>query len=291
MSMSSLQQLARLSYRHPRYVQHLIEKKIDLHRRYRWMRQHPDPREAVPPPLVYRLVLTYKCNLRCVMCYEWGDVGWCKEEPRKDVNQEIAWLWLAGLFDSLDKRRPSFILIGGEPLLYSHFRELAAQLKAHHCFATVCTNGLLLHRFLDVIEENPYLTFLISLDGREAENDALRGAGVYRRVLANIERLQALHRPPYIGISFTVRPENLAVMYDFCREMEALKVDWVLLNANWFLSEEQGWAYERFMETHFHIRPSAHLGYVAPYPLDGASTNGNCGGFATSAGLYRSRPT
>ncbi len=69
---------------------------------------------------------------------------------------------------------------------------------------------MLLDRQLDVLADNPYATFLISLDGLPEQNDRLRGQGVYQKVIENIRLLKRLRRPPYIGIQFTIRPETSA---------------------------------------------------------------------------------
>ena len=255
-------------YKHPLYMEHLIVNKFSSLVRYRWAERHTEKDGQVGPPLGYKLVLTYKCNLRCIMCYEWGEVGWCHEEPKPAIAKELGWEVIQKLFAQMGHTRPYFILIGGEPLLYSRFGDLAHALKEPRCFAITCTNGLTLDRFTDVIADNPYLTFLISLDGLERENDQLRGRGVYRKVTENIARLKALRRPPYIGIAFTIRPENVGGMYSFCKEMVRRGVDWILLNPCWFVSEEQARAYERFMAKHFHIIPKTHRGYLMPYDLD-----------------------
>jgi radical SAM protein with 4Fe4S-binding SPASM domain len=249
-------------------MQHLIVKKFTSLARYRWAERHPERDDHVPPPLGFKLVLTYKCNLRCIMCYEWGDVGWCHEQPKPVVARELEWGVIQKLFAEVGHRRPYFILHGGEPLLYSHFRELAALLHEQRCFSISCTNGILLDRYLEVIADNPYLTFLVSLDGPEVENDHLRGHGVYRKVTDNIRRLKALGRPPYVGVQFTIRPENVGVMHAFCQEMVALGVDWILLNPCWFVSAEQARAYEQFMLRHFNFMPHTHLGYLMPYELN-----------------------
>ena len=51
--------------------------------RYRWAERNAARDDRVPAPLGYKIVLTYKCNLRCIMCYEWGEVGWCHEAPKR----------------------------------------------------------------------------------------------------------------------------------------------------------------------------------------------------------------
>ena len=268
MALPSARGVLNTTIRHPLYMQHLIVSKFTALTRYRWAERNVDKDHRVPPPLGYKLVLTYKCNLRCIMCYEWGEVGWCHEEPKSTMAAELDWGVIQKIFAGVGYMRPYFILIGGEPLLYSRFSDLAGLLRERRCFAIVCTNGLLLDHFENALTDNPSLSFFVSLDGREEQNDALRGRGVYRKVTRNIERLKALRRPPYIGIEFTIRPENVATMYDFCKDMVMRGVDWVLLNPCWFVSEEQAREYERFMQKHFNILPKTHLGYLMPYELD-----------------------
>jgi radical SAM protein with 4Fe4S-binding SPASM domain len=268
MSRPSVSGFIRSVYRHPLYMQHLIVNKFKSLSRYRWAERHPERDDKVPAPLGYKVVLTYKCNLRCIMCYEWGDVGWCHDQPKAAMNKELDWVVIEKLFANAGRDHPYFILIGGEPLLYSRFGDVARLLKQRCCFAITCTNGILIDRHESALEDNPYLTFLISLDGPEKENDILRGNGVYKKVVRNIRFLKSRRRPPYIGMEFTIRPENVAVMYDFCQEMVDLGVDWILLNPCWFVSENQARAYERFMQEHFHLTPKTHLGYLMPYELD-----------------------
>ena len=154
--------LIKACYKHPLYMEHLIVSKVRSIARYRWAERHPEKDGCVPPPLGYKLVLTYKCNLRCIMCYEWGEVGWCHDQPRETMAKELDWAIISKLFAEVGHTRPYFILIGGEPLLYSRFNELARLVRDHRCFAIVCTNGLLLGNYVQTIAENPYLTFLIS---------------------------------------------------------------------------------------------------------------------------------
>ena len=211
MPIPSVSGLAKLAWSHPRYVEHLIVKKLKFFARYRWLEENAGKDGEVPPPLVYKLVLTYKCDLRCAMCYEWGDAGWCKRDSPQAAEEELSWGVVENLLSRHGKQHPSFILIVGEPLLYSNFERLARALKDARCFAITCTNGTSLHRFKDVSAGNPYLTYLVSLDGLRRENDRLRGRGVYDRVTKNIKLIKALKNPPYVGIQFTVRPENVSI--------------------------------------------------------------------------------
>ena len=73
------------------------------------------------------------------MCYEWGEVGWCHEQPRQAMAKELDWAVVEKLFAQVGRTHPYFILIGGEPTLYSPFRRrgpaaAAAPLLCHHLY-------------------------------------------------------------------------------------------------------------------------------------------------------------
>jgi MoaA/NifB/PqqE/SkfB family radical SAM enzyme len=221
--------------RHPAYIRHLIRLKLKLRSRYRWVLKHPEADAAVPPPLIYKFLLTYRCNARCGMCMQWGDEGWCREDTALNPPGEFPWDSLQAVIEEAAPRRPDFVLSGGEPLLYSRFAELTELLRRKRCFAIVCTNGLRLDACAELFDRNPYLVPLVSLDGFAEQNDRLRGEGGYRKVIENLAMLKALRQPPYLGVQFTIQPENVGVMHAFCREMTALGADWILLNPRWFI--------------------------------------------------------
>ena len=266
--MSALRANLRLARRHPRYFTHLAIKKLQFARRFRWVRRHGHSDLAVPKPLAYKLMLNWGCNLRCPMCMLWGDVGWVKEDAKDTGKKELPWEVVEKVFASGLPWNSSFILSGGEPLMYSHFGPLLRKLREHQKFAIICTNGMWLDRFDDELAGNPFPTFLISLDGGEALNEELRGKNVYRKVIDNIEHLQRVRPAPFIGIQFTVMPENVHDMERFCEEMVERGVDWILLNPGWFVSDEQSRAYEAHMREHFGIEATTHHGYRRDYEYD-----------------------
>ena len=266
--MSLLINTARSFLRHPHYICHLLGFKLRMWRRYRWIARHPESCAAVPPPLICKFLLTYRCNARCTMCMQWGNAGWCKDTLPTDSNSELAWELLQSVITQLAPQRPDFVFSGGEPFLYTHAAELIQTLKQHRLYATFCTNGLLLDKFAPILQQNRFIVPLVSLDGFAAQNDLLRGKGHFEKVTENLRLLKSARRPPYIGIQFTIQPENVAVMFDFCQAMVALGVDWILLNPGWFITEPQARAYEKKLGQLFGLTPKTHLGYLAPYALD-----------------------
>src|SRR5262245_41789982 len=110
MPMPSAAGSLRLLFNHPRYLQHLIAMKMSSLARYRWAERNEGRDDDVPPPLGYKVVLTYRCNLRCAMCYQWGDVGWCHEAARPAMVQELDWPILERLVAERAVDHPYFIL-------------------------------------------------------------------------------------------------------------------------------------------------------------------------------------
>lgn len=259
----------RLLRKHPRYFAHLARRKADFTVRYKWVREHSGEEGRIPQPLVYKLLLNWSCNLRCPMCMLWGEVGWVDDQINCS-GDVLSWDVIEKIFATDLHPNASFIFSGGEPMQYEHFGKLLLLLREYRKFAIICTNGTLFDRHMEQIENNPYPTFLISLDGSQEVNDRLRGRGVFERVMRGVEQLQKLHRPPFIGIQFTVMPENVASIESFCEEMIERGVDWILLNPGWFLSQQQARDYEHVMRDHFDIEAKTHLGYMREYDYDKA---------------------
>lgn len=253
--------------RHPRYLAHLFEKKLRFARRYRFVQRHPDDEVPVPPPLAYRLMLTFACNLRCPMCMLWGETGWLPRLPEAERRTHLSMDVILRLLDEGRGQPFSLVLSGGEPLLHPDIRAILRLLRSERRFATLCTNGLGIPMVLDAVRGNPYATFLVSLDGNEAEHDAVRGPGVFARVTRHIAALKALRPEPYVGVQFTIMPHNVAGMERFAQAMVRLGVNFVLFNPSWFLEPAAAESWSRLLGNRFHVPAQSQRGYERPCPI------------------------
>jgi MoaA/NifB/PqqE/SkfB family radical SAM enzyme len=268
MQIPSISGLFSLVWRHPLFILHMVEKKLRFAKRFRLVERDSGGDNDVPLPLVYKLVLTNKCNLRCPMCYEWGSSGWHRQLEPAPAKEELDWAVIERILEESRETHPSFVLIGGEPLLYSRFAELAAALSKRRCFSICCTNGMFIEKHLPAFENNPYMTLLVSLDGQKALNDKIRGSGVFDKVIAGLGKLKELQRPPYVGIQHTLRPENISGMYDFCEAMVEAKVDWILFNPSWFLTKKEAGDYRQVLQTEFTASASSPSAYADSWNID-----------------------
>lgn len=268
MYLPSKSNILKLVARYPRYMAFLFGRKLRFWNRYQWIRSSGGLGGHVPPPLVYKLYLTLQCNLRCGMCMFWGKQGVRDFGNAQESSKELDWDVVERIFKESGNEHPSFILSGGEPLLYSRFNALAALLKQHRCFAYVCTNGIFVEKHLSAIRDNPYLIFYLSIDGPKEINDRLRGDGVYDLTVNGMRSLKKLHRKPYVGVQFTLQPENVQYLHRTCKEMVALGADWILVNLQWFLTPQQALQYEAVLQKEYKIMPTSHTGFLLPYNLD-----------------------
>ena len=111
------------------------------------------------------------------------------------------------LFEEADELGISFILLaGGEPMLRRDVIEAAA--KKSNILFPIFTNGTYMdERYFELFDKNRNLIPIMSIEGERAVTDARRGAGIYDRLIANMDEL---HRRGLIfGASVTVTTENI----------------------------------------------------------------------------------
>lgn len=141
--------------------------------------------------MFWHLILTDACNLCCSYCRARAFEPGAEEGRPIEVDPALPAEFAIDpddLVAFLDRDPdPTLTFYGGEPLLrLDLIRDLMARLP--RCRFMLQTNGLLLDR-LPIETLQRFHTLLVSIDGPEELTDRHRGAGVYARVLANIERL------------------------------------------------------------------------------------------------------
>ena len=152
-------------------------------------------------PTSVAIDITHKCNLKCLHCYWWKQV----HPPELDDRHMIAFmenLRAQGL--------RAAILYGGEPTLRPEICRAAARIFDATLAFTNGVNGF------PELENGQWI---LSLDGPEAENDRIRGQGVYRKA---VENLKNASRPPIVHM--TISKLNRDSLEQFVREMMALPV-------------------------------------------------------------------
>lgn len=188
--------------------------------------------------------LTVRCNLSCSFCGQSRGMAGCaagEMAPGK-------WLDLAEQLRDLGDKPPTLTLWGGEPMLYSRFNFLAEQLSAlGHPLQTV-TNGTMLADSAEVLNRL-FDTIFISLDGLKDQHDAVRGEGVFDRVVKNLELLKS--RRGRVIFLCTVSDVNVEKIPEILSEMSELRCDGIVLQQLMYLKPDEICKYRNFSINNF----------------------------------------
>jgi radical SAM protein with 4Fe4S-binding SPASM domain len=215
-----------------------------------------DPTYASDVPDEISLQLTYKCNLRCLHCYQWSDQGFFHEYSPARQRTELDIDIIRSVFAATSTRKSKLFVWGGEPLMYSKFGEFAALLAADPRPVTMCTNGLLMERHADdLLQIGKSLSLLVSLDGLKDHHEALRGPRSFDRTLRNIEFMLGLQRTGRftgtISLSCMVSNETVGQMYEFMEWAEDLGVDSVYFQFPWYINPDVATEMDELYRTEF----------------------------------------
>jgi hopanoid biosynthesis associated radical SAM protein HpnH len=116
-------------------------------------------------PLVLMLEPLHACNLACIGC---GRIVEYKDTIRDQMPLEEA------LGAAVEADAPIVSICGGEPLMYKHIaaltKGLIEQQKRH---VMICTNAILMERFIKQVEPSRYLSFNLHIDGMRETNDRI----------------------------------------------------------------------------------------------------------------------
>jgi radical SAM protein with 4Fe4S-binding SPASM domain len=202
-----------------------------------------DPLYASDVPDEVSLQLTYKCNLRCLHCYQWNEQGFFREFSPAEQRTELAIEIVQSVLAATADRKSKLFVWGGEPLMHSRFSEFASLLEADPRPVTMCTNGLLMEQHAaDLLRIGESLSLLVSLDGLKDHHEALRGRRSFDRTLKNIEFMLDLQYSGQFGgtlsLSCMVSNETVGQMYEFMEWAEGLGVDSVYFQFPWYINPD-----------------------------------------------------
>jgi radical SAM protein with 4Fe4S-binding SPASM domain len=213
--------------------------------------------DAFNAPSWVVLQLLEECNLRCNMCYEWGENG--TYHDRKDSASLDLDLVLRTIDECLPGK-PTFEFFGGEPLLYPGIWEVIQRIRDGGCELAFPTNGTLLERYADQLVDNGPTRLWISLDGPAAINDLQRGRGVFKRVMRGLSALSAnkiakKSRYPELGITYVVTSINFEHVESFFLEHIDLNMfDCVSIELQSYVTRQQSDEYAELLDQKFNVK-------------------------------------
>jgi radical SAM protein with 4Fe4S-binding SPASM domain len=144
------------------------------------------------------LVISKRCNLRCVHCSTNSDVHASEELSYQVIKDILAQLKKMGVFE--------IGIIGGEPLYHPQFFEIIQLGKKMGFPIYLNTNGVYGKNILKQLARSGIEAIKVSVDGLEETNDRIRGIGTFKKAVASIKYLKETGNR--IRINYTLTRQN-----------------------------------------------------------------------------------
>lgn len=162
--------------------------------------------------------VTNRCNLACRHCFIYRD-GNPNAAPAS-VHDEMSDAAILETLEGLRARHGivSMLWMGGEPLLRHRLLADGVRLFARN---TITTNGT-----IPLVDFGPRVLYVVSVDGPEDLNDALRGPGTYARVMRNLSRIPSTFRSP-VQLQCVVTKRNQHRLAELAAAARATRAGWM----------------------------------------------------------------
>jgi radical SAM protein with 4Fe4S-binding SPASM domain len=225
-------------------------------------------------PSSVTLHLTENCNLRCKMCYFWGETGTSSNDPSGKKLNVMDYGLPKKIISELSSVKPFYSLFGGEPLTYPHLEELIIGIKNAGSIVDTPTNGTLLAKNASMLVRTGFDSIRVSLDGPQNANDIQRGKGSYAKAIKGIETLynerkKAGKKNPTISLIYTITNDNYTSIEKlFLEELDLSKIDWVTIQMQNFLTESMGESYANLLKSEFGITSDKYWKAMVRSPED-----------------------
>ena len=195
-------------------------------------------------PETVDLFLTYRCNLRCKMCGQWGVTGTSKDLSPEELKAELSLDEIYEIINDIKIFKPNVTLFGGEPLLYSNWEKVVSRIKKEGMRCNIITNGILLEKYADSIIDLGVDEIIFSLDGPREVHDEVRGAkGTFDKAYRGLKLIRDIKaksgtNKPLVNISSTIFEINYRRLDELISIAEELKASTITFHHLIFLSKE-----------------------------------------------------
>lgn len=177
------------------------------------------------------LFLTYRCNMRCSMCGQWGSAGATRQYSNEKLKEELDFPILEKFLDEVSSFSPHITLFGGEPLLYKNMIELLRKIKSLNLHSCIITNGYLIEDIAEELVDLKLDELSVSIDGPFLLHDEIRGVKQsFEKIARGIKKINSLkkiknQRKPIINIVSTISNLNFDRLHEMVYVAEDLEAD------------------------------------------------------------------
>jgi len=219
-------------------------------------------------PRVLTFMMTYRCNLRCTMCWQWGEQGLFHELSKEHEIQQLDLATLRSVIEDVAQDGTGVFLWGGEPFLHRDIMPFVEFIKSKGMYCSINTNGTYLPRDSRRLTELGVDAIMVSVDGPREVHDRIRGMqGSFQKIADGVKAVREARngngRKPEIVVNTTISPGNQDVLLETYKTVEAMGADRMILSQLWFTNEQIGKANEAYFREKFSAHAPSWRGFVA----------------------------
>jgi len=224
--------------------------------------------------------ITDVCNLRCIMCGQWGENGFLRGKKLSELKRaEVSPARYMELLDDLvaNGHEPNIYLWGGEPMLYDGTLDIIRHAARLGLPPSIATNGTRMIDAVDCFVDSPLYLLQVSIDGHNAElHNGIRrgpkGVDVFGSIMDGLGAVRdARERKggglPIIASLTTVSKDNHNHLVDVYETMAPL-VDFLVFYPSWWIDEESADAHAKDFRRRFGQEPTLHRGWIGGWKPD-----------------------
>ncbi len=194
--------------------------------------------------------ITKSCNLRCYFCGQWGSNGFFSNENGKELTIDE---WNSVINDLKEYRDKTGVPIavtiwGGEPLVSEKFDVISKKLHNDGFKLSLITNGVFIEEHKDILNEC-YNNIFVSIDGPEKIHDRIRGEGVCKTVLKNLELLKSENLK--ITVMSVLTKDLIKNLEEHLLSFNNQNVDELILQELIYLDEQEINEYKNWLKNEF----------------------------------------
>jgi radical SAM protein with 4Fe4S-binding SPASM domain len=153
-------------------------------------------------PLTIAVRLSYRCNLRCLQCGQWGTQGIFKNiDPNSLAKEELSTNDLKRFIDEVAGFKPYIYFTGGEPLLRDDVFDIIEYASKRHIVTSMSTNGTLLRGKSEKLIKSGLDYLYTSLDATDDLNTKIRrGQDSFQKTSEGIKEVLKLRDEMGVGL-------------------------------------------------------------------------------------------
>jgi radical SAM protein with 4Fe4S-binding SPASM domain len=224
--------------------------------------------------------ITDVCNLRCIMCGQWGENGFLTDRNIGDLKKnEVSPGRYIELLSDLKNHghKPLMYIWGGEPMLYPGTLDIIRHAADLGMPPAIATNGTKLSAAAETFATAPLYLLQVSIDGHNSTlHNAIRrsptGSDTFSEIMSGLEavreaRARAGGGLPLIASLTTISRENHQHLLDIYDRLSPL-ADMLVFYLSWWIDEKSAAAHEVDFERRFGQKPTLHRGWIGGWRPD-----------------------